>query len=113
MAEEKVISIEVNRTHGILVTPMVLRINTNNNKDKINVSFTKVSKDDDYTITSYTIQFKGLSPLNKAYIMSGETGPIYVRGNVEPGSYPYAIAVTDSDGNTHLDAVCPGIIIDW
>ncbi|MBN2242513.1 MAG: hypothetical protein JW793_07470 [Acidobacteria bacterium] len=64
-------------------------------------------------VAHFAVQFKGLSPLKKAYFSSDKPVKVAVREDAEPGSYPYAIAVTDKSGKIYMDAACPGIGVDW
>jgi hypothetical protein len=101
--EEKEVSINLDSAGNLSVSKLVLQAGTS---DKI--SFRKTGN-----VESFAIQFIGISPLTKAYFRSGDSESIQVRSSAEPGSYSYAIAVTDDKFNIYLDATCPGIIIDW
>ncbi len=63
---------------------------------------------------AFSIQFKGISPLEQAYIQSNGKEPIdvNVHAAAQPGVYSYVCALYD-EGKIHLDSACPSIIIDW
>jgi hypothetical protein len=61
---------------------------------------------------TFTVQFKGLSPFEKGYFTQADPVQV-VHPDARPGSYPYAIAILDTEGNIYLDAATPVIENDW
>jgi len=99
------IEIIVDRS-GLTVKPNVLRVSQSSGR----IGFIANTGDPEKQVI--TIQFKGLSPIDPAYLVNPDKGLQFaVREDAAPGTYPYAVAVL-VDGKIYLDAATPSIIID-
>ena len=87
-----------------------------NGKMTITPSIVRVTRGDFVNFSGcgakFTVQFKGFSPFYRGYFTQADP-PQQVHADARPGSYPYAIAVLDDNGEIYLDAATPMIENDW